>query len=96
MADPLRGVLGNLRLAERIDPGRMPPRALDELIRRNPPIGPIATATWFGRQGAIISAWSLWEFYSESLCLSLSNQIKRNRKDSHVTWIGQALAATDR
>jgi hypothetical protein len=82
-----------LLLGEQIDPELMDADTLEELRHRNPPVGPIATATWFGRQGVVISVWSLWEFYSGLYCRGLAISVKHKKMDSHVAWVGRVLAA---
>ena len=82
-----------LRLAREVDLVLMPSERRDRLIERNASYGPFLQATQFGRQGAIISVWSLWEHYSRLFCEGLPTSLRKEGRDSCVTWVGRCLAA---
>jgi hypothetical protein len=81
------------RLAQEVDIELMPRQRFDQLIEGNAPYEPFMQAAQFGRQGAIVSAWSLWEYYSRALCERLPTSVRRERRDSCVTWVGRSLTA---
>jgi hypothetical protein len=58
-----------LRGAELWDLELMPSDRLDSLLAQNPLLkaNPFFEAAWFGRQGAIVAVWSLWDCYSRPL-----------------------------
>ena len=89
--DILRG--NYLDLARQKDPEFMPLEVLEPYERHGSFPSSLLTAAWFGRQGGIVSVWSLWEVYSTTICTPLPNQVKRKRGESHVEWVGRTLTA---
>jgi transcriptional regulator with XRE-family HTH domain len=90
----LEALFGNFRrLAEQVDLELMSCDRLDQLAKQNPPIGPFIRAAWFARQGFIISAWSLWEYFSRVFCEGLPNTVARSPRESCVAWVARSLAA---
>src|SRR5437660_9213511 len=83
------------RLAEQVDLELMSSDRRDLLIEQNPPARPFLQAAWFGRQGYIISAWSLWEYYSRVFCDGLPNTVVRKPRESCVDWVERSLAANN-
>jgi transcriptional regulator with XRE-family HTH domain len=81
------------RVAEQVDLELMSPDRRDMLIKQNPPARPFLQAAWFGRQGFIISAWSLWEYYSRVLCEGLTHKMQKKPRESSVLWVGRSLVA---
>jgi len=80
-----------LRVAKRVDFERIPSDLRDEHARRKTPARPLIQAAWFARQGFIISAWSLWEYYARNLCSRLSAKVPKGG-GSCVDQIGRMLA----
>jgi hypothetical protein len=78
------------RLAKQVDLDLMPPDARDVHIENQSAMGPFIRAAWFGRQGYIISAWSLWEYYSRAFCLRLPVKAY-DGAGSCVDKVGRAL-----
>lgn len=83
-------------LCERVDLDVMSPETLDVHVDNDSPVRPFRIAAWFARQGYFISAWSLWEYYSRSLCQSLSNQERKLGSESTVDWVERSLVANKR
>jgi hypothetical protein len=79
-------------LGRQVDPYRMPSDRIDELIRQKAPADPLLLAAWLATQGFFISAWSLWEYYSRSLCNGLPNKVSEKGK-SHVQWVAETFGA---
>jgi len=84
-----------LTLCEQVDLDVMPPEALDAHIQHNSPERPFRIAAWLTRQGFFIAAWSLWEYYSRSVCQRLPTKKKNTRNESTVNWVGRLLTAND-
>jgi len=82
-----------LTLCEQVDLDVMPPEALDAHIQHNSPVRPFRIAAWLTRQGFFIAAWSLWEYYSRSVCQRLPIKEKKADKESTVNWVGRSLAS---
>lgn len=85
-----------LVLCEKVDLDSMPPEALDICIENKSPQRPFRIAAWLARQGDFISAWSLWEYYSRSLCQFLSHKEKKLDNESTVEWVARSLAANSK
>jgi transcriptional regulator with XRE-family HTH domain len=81
------------RLSEQVDLELMSSDRRDRFIEQNPPVRPFLQAAWFGRQGYIVSVWSLWEYYSRVFCEGLPNIVGRKPRESCVNWVGRSLAA---
>jgi hypothetical protein len=91
--------LGTLRtnyhlLAGRVDPELMSSEDQERLVVQNPPSRPYLQATWFGRQGFIIAAWSLWDCYSSDLCERLTGRAPHG-KGSCVDRVERSLASVN-
>jgi hypothetical protein len=82
-----------LALCEQVDLEAMPLQTLDVHIKNNSPVRPFRIAAWLARQGYFISAWSLWEYYSRSLCQALPNKERKSGSESTVDWVARSLAA---
>ncbi len=82
-----------LALCEQVDLDSMPPETLDVHIGNDAPVRPFRIAAWLVRQGYFISAWSLWEYYSCSLCGCLPRREPRRRNESTVDWVARSLLA---
>jgi hypothetical protein len=85
-----------LALCEQVDLDSMPPEMLDIRIENNSPVRPFRIAAWLARQGYFISAWSLWEYYSRSLCQSLPHKKQKSGNESTVEWVARSLAANSK
>jgi hypothetical protein len=85
-----------LALCEQVDLDSMPPETLDIHIANNSRVRPFRIAAWLARQGYFISAWSLWEYYSRSLCQSLPHKEQKLKHESTVEWVARSLAANSR
>jgi hypothetical protein len=84
-----------LRLAQQVDIELMSRQRFDMLIEQNAPYEPLLQGAQFGRQGAIIAAWSLWEYYSRVFCEGLPAKNHRKGDDSCVDWVGKCLDANN-
>ena len=82
-------------LAEEIDFEAMDPERVAKHRDLKPPVRPFRIAAWLGMQAFLVSAWSLWEYYSRSLCNSLDTKTKKDNGDSHVDWVRKSLAANN-
>lgn len=78
-------------LCERVDLGAMPPDVLETHVEQNSPVRPFRIALWLARYGYFISAWTLWECYSRSLCQNLPNKEERAKKRINRR-LGRAVA----
>jgi hypothetical protein len=85
-----------LALCEQVDLDSMPPETLDIHIENNSPVRPLRIAAWLARLGYFISAWSLWEYYSRSLCQSLPHKEQKLGNESTVEWVARSLAANSK
>lgn len=82
-----------LALCEQVDLESMLPETLDLHIESNAPVRPFRIAAWLARQGYFISAWSLWEYYSRSVCDSLPRKERKRSSESTVDWVARSLSA---
>jgi hypothetical protein len=80
------------RVAEEVDLELMPHDRRRHLVNDSAPAKPFFEAAWFARQGAIISAWSLWDCYSRLLCVGLPVP-DPGKGGSCVAKLGRSLAA---
>jgi hypothetical protein len=80
-----------LTLGERVDLESMPPDVLDSHLKQNSPVRPFRIAAWLARQGYFIAAWSLWEYYSRSLCEGLRLKEQKANHESTVDWVERSL-----
>jgi transcriptional regulator with XRE-family HTH domain len=81
------------RVGASVDIEQMSHDRREFLIKQNPPARPFIQAAWFSRQGYIISAWSLWEYYSRVFCDGLPKIVARDRHQSCVDWVERSLSA---
>lgn len=81
-----------LTLLEQVDLETMPPDVLDVHIKENAPVRPFRLCAWLARYGYYIAAWTLWEYYSRSLCDTLPVKEKRRKSESTVDWVARSLA----
>jgi transcriptional regulator with XRE-family HTH domain len=85
---------GNFRrLAEQVDLEVMSADRRNQLEDQNPPLGPFLRAAWFARQGFIISAWSLWEYFSRMLCEGQPSLVAKKPRESCVEWVAKSFTA---
>ena len=84
-----------LTICEKVDLETMPGETLDYHIQHNSPVRPYRISAWLARQGHFIASWALWEYYSRSLCLSLTNKEKKAGNESTVDWVARSLAANN-
>jgi hypothetical protein len=80
------------RVAADVDLALMPHMRLEQLVKEKAPAKPFFEAAWFARQGAIVSAWSLWDCYSRLLCERLPVS-DHGQSGSCVAKVGRSLAA---
>jgi len=80
-------------LSEHVNLEMMPPDRLDALVAQKVLVRPFRISTSLANQGYFVSAWSLWEFYSNGLCDSLPIQLARSKKESCVEWVKRSLEA---
>lgn len=81
-----------LTLIEQVDLESMSREVFDHHVSQNSPVRPFRISAWLARQGQFISTWSLWEYYSRSLCQSLPNKETKTSNESTVAWVGHSLA----
>lgn len=82
-----------LALCEQVDVDSMSPERLNVCFKEKYPARPFRISAWLARLGYFISAWSLWEYYSRSLCESLPHKKRKLSKESTVDWVARSLAA---
>lgn len=82
-----------LAICKQVDLDSMPPETLEVHVENNAPVRPFRIAAWLARQGYFISVWSLWEYYSRSLCESLPHKERKRGNESTVDWVARALSA---
>jgi hypothetical protein len=80
-----------LALSEQVDLESMSPETLAVHVTNRTPVRPLRIAAWLARQGFFISAWSLWEYYSRSVCEGLTHKNKAHT--SIVDCIARSLSA---
>lgn len=80
-------------LCRQVDLDSMSQETLNIHIENRSPVRPFRIAAWLARQGYFISAWTLWEYYSRSLCQSLPNEKQKRGNESTVKWVARSLAA---
>jgi len=85
-----------LTLCGQVDLDSMRPDALHVHIEHNSPVRPFRIAAWLARQGYFISAWSLWEYYSRSLCQDLPHKEQKAGNESTVDWVARSLTANSK
>jgi hypothetical protein len=82
------------RVAQQVDSELMPPEVLDAHVKQGTLTRPFRIRSWLCRQGYIISAWSLWEYYSRIFCEGLPTRVgNKTRQESCVDWVARSLAA---
>ena len=79
-----------LVLASQVDTQSMDPDLLAEHRQQHTPTQPLRLATWLTRQSFFLSAWSLWEQYSASVCTGADSD---RPKSKHVEWVRDAMSA---
>lgn len=78
-------------LAERHDVEWMSSEDVERHVSNATPLRPLRISSWLARQGFIISAWSLGEFYALERCVAFGVMPLKKRNESTVTWIGRRL-----
>lgn len=83
-------------LCKQVDLASMPPDVQDVHIEQNSPMRPFRISAWLARQGYFVSAWSLWEYYSRSLCQDLPRKEQKTDNESTVDWVARSLTANSK
>jgi hypothetical protein len=90
------GSLGKLQpCGKEVDFELMPPDVLEAHVRQKTLTRPFRIRTWLCRQGYIISAWALWEYYSSTACERLTTHVNGRRNLSLVNYVAKSLAANN-
>jgi hypothetical protein len=79
-------------LGQQVDLHRMPTDKALLLVQQPETRRSLEIAAWLATQGFFISAWSLWEYHSRSLCDGMPTQVSDKGK-SHVQWVADTFTA---